>query len=137
MVTRAVKLTSYDSYIEHAFPAGSPAAARSLEAQERQALLVEFPHSVVLEVAFPEMDFADRWCWQHFGPARGECQQHQSDYPVCSVVEPHAHEGAWCRRWLEKTDYEFGYCAWYFVSAIDRDRFLAFVSELSWGERYP
>ena len=39
----------------------------------RDATLRAFPFSVILQVAYPEIDYANRWTWQQFGPRDGEC----------------------------------------------------------------
>jgi hypothetical protein len=82
------------------------------------------------------LDFANRWCWQHFGPADGVCVQRQSDYPMCELLEAHAHTGKWMSHWLVKTDYDFGFNGWYFSEQADRNSFLASVDEINWGEKY-
>lgn len=121
------------------YPAGSTniAEVRTADIAERNARMAAFPFSVMLQVAYPEMDFANRWCWHQFGPAHGECQQYQSEYPACRQTGPHIHSGKWATYWHEKTDYNFGFHEWYFASESDRDRFLEFVPELNWGENYP
>lgn len=112
-------------------------AARAAEIRERGARLAAFPHSVVLQVAYPELDFANRWCWQQFGPAHGECHQASSEYAACDLPKPHAHDGSWLTHWLVKTDYDFGFNEWCFVRLEDRDRFLDFVPQINWGEGWP
>ena len=99
--------------------------------------LTMFPFAVMLQVAYPEMDYANRWCWQQFGPAHGECWQHCSEYPVCDLPHPHAHVGQWMTHWYVKTDYDFGFNEWYFIREADRDRFLEFVPHVNWGEKFP
>jgi hypothetical protein len=82
-------------------------------------------------------DFANRWCWQNFGPCDGECTQRYSEYRVCDRSEPHSHVGKWTSHWFVKTDYDFGYNEWYFAENVDRDRFLANVDKINWGEHFP
>jgi hypothetical protein len=91
----------------------------------------------MLQVSFPEMDFADRWCWQRFGPRDGECIQHGSEYPVCAIEGRHSHTGKWTSHWFAKTDYNFGFNEWYFAEESAREQFLASVSEINWGENFP
>jgi hypothetical protein len=92
----------------------------------------------MLLVAFPEMDFVNRWCWLNFGPADGQCLlQVQSEYPACTAAQPHSHTGKWRVHWFEKIDYDFGFCEWCFDERYLRDKFLAFVPEIDWGEKYP
>lgn len=98
--------------------------------------LASFPHAVLLQVAYPELDYANRWCWQQFGPADGECQDASSEYPSCNHPGQHSHDGKWVTHWLAKTDYDFGYNEWYFAHAEDRERFLEFVPHIQWGDRY-
>ena len=115
---------------------------RSEQIAFRNATLHEFPYAVMLEVAFPEMDYANRWAWQHFGPRHGECFEvrtglRPSEYPMCPLEEPHEHKGTWCCQWFVKTDYDFGFCEWYFSNASDKDHFLEFAPSINWGENYP
>jgi hypothetical protein len=108
----------------------------------RDATLRAFPFGVILQVAYPEIDYANRWAWQQFGPRDGECfdvrrGSRPSEYPVCDDPEPHVHEGTWSCHWLVKTDYDFGFCEWFFSSSVDKDRFLAFAPTINWGENFP
>jgi hypothetical protein len=133
MSHRTVVLSSFEEYLA----SEGSAAERADEEGERRERLARFPYAVMLQVSFPEMDFADRWCWQHFGPRDGECVQHGSEYPVCAIKERHAHAGKWTSHWFAKTDYNFGFNEWYFAHQRDRDLFLESVSEIDWGEKYP
>lgn len=90
----------------------------------------------MLQVSYPEIDFANRWCWQQFGPAEGECHQAHSEYPACNLPPPHQHQGRWLSHFLVKTEYDFGYNEWYFTNETDRDRFVEFIPHMHWGERY-
>jgi hypothetical protein len=139
MAYRTVKLSNYDAYLEYEFPPGSAgsAEARVVDIEYRTALMTLFPFAVMLEVAYPEMDFANRWCWFQFGPAQGECQQMHSEYRACDQSGPHCHLGRWTTHWHGKTDYNFGFHEWYFATEADRVRFLEFVPHLDWGEHYP
>jgi hypothetical protein len=139
MTFRTVRPATFDSYLDVEYPVAAPgsAGARALEEEERQAVLRRFPYSLVLELAYPELDFANRWCWKRFGPSDGECLQASSEYRACDVTGPHSHEGQWYTRWLVKTAYDFGYNEWFFSSHADRDQFLDFVPQICWGERYP
>lgn len=117
MSHRTVILSSFEAYLaEDCLP-----EFRGEEERERASRLSRFPYPVTLQVSFPELDFANRWCWQHFGPCDGDCLQRHSDYPACSVPEPHSHTGKWM---------------WYFSEWSDRDSFLASVGEINWGEKY-
>jgi hypothetical protein len=139
MTNRTARLADYNDYLasEFAQHATGSADALSDEKAERATYLADFAHTIVLELAYPELDFALRWCWQQFGPARGRCEQAQSEYPACQQPDPHEHDGRWSTRWLVKTNYNFGYNEWYFQTAADRDEFLRFVPQINWGERYP
>lgn len=133
MSHRTVILSSFEEYL------GSEADSPEDQADEerkRKNSLTHFPYAVTLKDSFPELDFANRWCWQHFGPSDGDCHQSQSDYPACSIPEPHSHAGKWMWHFLVKTDYDFGFCEWYFSEQSDRDSFLASVAEINWGEKY-
>jgi len=108
----------------------------------RDAIQIAFPFSVMLEVVTSEVDYANRWAWQQFGPRHGEFFDvrrglRPSEYPMCDNPEPHFHQGSWCCHWYVKTDYDFGFCEWLFANSTDRDRFLAFAPSINWGENYP
>jgi hypothetical protein len=133
MSHRTVTLSSFEEYLSSE---GYSPDVRADEERERNERLSRFPYTVTLQVSFPELDYANRWCWQRFGPSDGDCLQRQSDYPACSVPEPHSHTGKWMWCFLIKTDYDFGFCEWYFSEQSDRDCFLASVGEINWGEKY-
>ena len=139
MSHRTVETTNYETYLEEEYPMGAAGSAvgRAQEKGERQTAIHRFPYAVVLKVAYPELDFSNRWCWEQFGPADGDCLDSQSEYRSCELLGPHSHEGRWRWRWLAKTDYDFGYNEWYFVSAADRSAFLEVVPRINWGEHYP
>ncbi len=139
MPYRTAVLSDFESYLASEYPDSVPdsAAAVHEERTNQNLRLQRFPFSVVLQVSYPELDFANRWCWQAFGPASGQCLDNQSQYPSCKLAHPHEHEGAWSTHWLAKTDYDFGYNEWSFAQEEDRDRFLQFVPEIHWGERFP
>jgi hypothetical protein len=136
MTHRTVVLSDFESYLAYKYRSMSLEAGEA-EVQDRQRRLVAFPHAVILQVAYPELDFANRWCWQQFGPAHGECLESYSEYPACNLPHPHNHEGKWFTNWLEKTDYDFGYNEWCFSRREEKNRFLEFVPQINWGERYP
>jgi hypothetical protein len=139
MPHRTAELSDFESYLAVEYPSTQPNApeAREAELLERQLRLKRFPHEVVLKVAFPELDYANRWCWQQFGPPNGECFDRHSRYPSCSLEDSHSHEGGWLTHWLVKTDYDFGYNEWCFSEQEHRDRFLKFFPEIHWGEGWP
>jgi hypothetical protein len=110
---------------------------RATQNAERNARLLRFPHAVMLQVAFPELDFANRWCWSQFGPADGHCTQKHSQYCACEMDEPHSHSGSWTTHWFVKTEYDFGFNEWYFAKRHQYDQFIAFLPELNWGENFP
>lgn len=110
---------------------------RAEEERERNGRLSQFPHTVMLQASYPEIDFANRWCWQQFGPYDGECLDRQSEYRSCGLNDPHSHVGKWMWRFLQKTDYDFGFAEWYFESRHDQECFLANSDALNWGENYP
>ena len=136
---RTARLTSFEEYLKRT----DESAEEIMETRAlRDASLERFPWPVMLELAYPEMDFASRWCWKNLGPHHGECYQSRSgskrsDYPACEIEIPHCHTGNWAIRWFVKTDYDFGFAEWYFSTESDRDRFLQFEPEIHWGEKYP
>lgn len=135
MTVRTVIQSCFDEYLADEL-AVSP-EHRVVEVREHEARLEHFPNSVILLLAYPELDFANRWCWQQFGAADGTCLDTQSEYSTCSVQQSHEHEGTWCSHWLAKIDYDFGYNEWNFKARSDLDRFLEFIPQINWGEHYP
>lgn len=131
--------TNFSAYLESMYPADSThGSARDEETLERQTILADYPYSVMLQVAVPELDYANRWCWNQFGPAAGECTlQKGSEYAACAEVKPHAHNGSWLVRFLAKTNYNYGFAEWYFVDEPSANSFLSFVPRITWGEHYP
>ena len=134
MTHRTLKLSSIESYLanEEDSPEG-----RDAEIREREDRLRRFPYSVMLELAYPELDYAHRWCWQRFGPRDGPCRQKDSEYKACLDETEHPHTGKWASYWYVKTDYDFGYNEFYFAGQADRDLFLAHLPDIHWGEHYP
>lgn len=133
MSHRTVVLSTFDDYLAgECTPEGM-----AEEKRDRNERMSRFPYAVMLQVSFPEMDFADRWCWHRFGPRDGECTQPGSEYPVCPFKERHAHSGTWTSHWFAKTDYNFGFNEWYFAESAAREQFLTSVSEINWGENFP
>ena len=139
MAIRTVEHATYEDYLDAEYPmtVSGAAAARERDKEERDTRLKVFPHSVVLQLSYPELDYANRWCWQQFGPSHGQCLQAQSDYPACFDEPPHSHDGKWMSHWLVKTAYNFGFNEWCFARQADLNRFLDFVPEINWGDLYP
>lgn len=131
---RTVVASSFEEYLASDDDSVEERAAQEVDRNER---LSRFPHSVMLKVSFPELDFANRWCWQNFGPCDGECTQRYSEYRVCDRTELHSHVGKWTSHWIVKTDYDFGFNEWYFAVSADRDLFVANVDKINWGEHFP
>lgn len=139
MTHRTAVLSDFSAYLESEYPQGKGHldAARAEALEDRASRLAVFPHSVVLQAAYPELDFANRWCWSHFGPPHGPCHDKYSEYRTCELDQPHTHEGTWTTHWLAKTDYDFGFNEWCFLESAQLELFVSFVPELSWGEHYP
>ncbi len=133
MSQRTVTLSSFEEYLASE---DYSTEVRTEEERRRKDRLSRFPYTVTLQVSFAELDFANRWCWQNFGPGEGDCLQRQSDYPACDIAGPHSHTGRWMWYWLAKSDHNFGFCEWYFASQAERDGFLASVEKINWGEKY-
>lgn len=129
-------LSSFDEFLAYANECESE-EDRLDYMREREERLLRFSHAVMLQVSFPEANFADRWCWQQFGPYWGECFQSYAEYRICDLGEKHCHMGTWTSHFFVKTEYDFGFMEWYFSRAVDRDRFLAFVPLINWGEDFP
>lgn len=134
MSNRTVILSSFEDFL--ASDDYSLEVRAEIE-KDRSERLSRFPYAVMLQVSFAELDFANRLCWQQFGPCNGECLDHQSEYRTCHLEEPHPHVGKWTWHWFEKTAYDFGFNEWYFAEQADRDYFLSKLGEIQWGEKYP
>lgn len=138
MTIRTLELVTYDHYLNDEYGLQDHlAGARDADRQEHQLRLSQFPYNVVLRLSYPEMDFANRWAWQQFGPPNGECMDSYSEYPTCTEKTPHAHDGKWLSHWLAKTEYDFGYNEWCFEFKEDQQRFLEFVPFINFGEKFP
>jgi hypothetical protein len=139
MTIQTWRRNDFETYLESEHPLDKIGSKniRAEETRDRNVRLAHFPHSVLLQVSYPEMDFADRWCWQQFGPSDGQCSQSQSEYPACVIIGTHEHKGTWATHWFAKTDYDFGYNEWYFVNQVDRDRFVGYLPHVNWGENFP
>lgn len=138
MTYRTARLATFDTYL-NLTDESAEEIAQALSYREGQR--ARFPWTVMLELAYPEWDYANRWCWRNMGPHHGECFQSRagskhSYYPVCMIDTPHSHEGIWTSRWWVKTDYDFGFAEWYFITEPDRNRFLQFEPGIHWGEKY-
>jgi hypothetical protein len=138
MANKTVERVEFEHFLQEYYDAGTPDASESQisEQRERELRLAAFPYEVVLKLSYPEMDFANRWCWQQFGPASGVCEQLSSEYPACLVKEPHFHVGTWAVHWLGKTGYDCGFNEWRFTTKADQGTFLTFVPDITWGEKY-
>jgi hypothetical protein len=134
MTYRTLLLSSIEHYMARE---DDPLADRLQQSRERDERLRQFPFPVMLEFAYPELDFAIRWCWQRFGPMDGDCTQKSSEYRICCDETPHRHAGTWTTHWFVKTEYNFGFCEWYFSNQADHHEFRASLPELNWGELYP
>lgn len=140
MTPRTVILSSFEAYLAAEYPASCSEDLfenRAIEIGERTERLSRFPFAVMLEVSYPELDFANRWCWRNFGPAEGNCMQSDSEYPACLIKTPHGHSGSWATHWFVKTNYDFGFNEWYFAEKLQCDRFCENIPQINWGEHYP
>ncbi len=133
MTYRTAILSTIDDYLGAEDDSDEERAKQSLLRNNR---LLRFPHAVMLQLAYPELDFVNRWCWENFGPRDGDCTQYQSEYRVCDIDGQHAHSGVWVDHWFTKTDYDFGFNEWYFAAKCDYDRFLMHIPNINWGENY-
>jgi hypothetical protein len=133
MSLRTVVISSFDEYLVSIKDAVEACAAAVVD---RNARLLRFPYAVMLKVSYPELDFANRWCWQNFGPCDGKCTQRYSEYRVCDLTDPHSHVGKWSPHFFGKTDYDYGFNEWYFAEVADRDLFFANIDQINWGENY-
>lgn len=104
MTQRTVELSDFDSYLEYEYPLSASAQVdgRNTEIADRELRRETFPHTLILKVAYPELDYANRWCWREFGPTHGKCFESQSTYPACEVSNTHSHDGRWMWHWLAK-----------------------------------
>jgi hypothetical protein len=149
----AMRLSSFDEF-------------RNLEGNEavgdHDLIPPDFPHVVMVECDYPDLDVATRWCWKCFGPQQGNCLSSYSEYPACPIVlatarqgvrvgpdskayqimeydhvVPHMHSGKWIVQWLEKTEYNHGFAEFCFQSESDKEMFMQQIPSFDWGENYP
>jgi hypothetical protein len=135
------KISDWQDFVERfrgepLFAESYPQESLEQTERERAELRIRFPHVVTLEGTYDGIDRAERYCWEHFGPRDGICFDSAS---VClqppDPGEPrqgsgcsrhHSHNGTWTAHWIEKTDYDYGFCDMCF--AIE-DQKTEFVSE--------
>lgn len=155
-------ISSVEDYIENFVEEGKEIHNEPLRIKARE----RFPYSVVVEASWTVFDFAQRWCWQNFGPMDcQECYEHQSEYPACPLVlaiqeytirksytdkkgivheydyhtrcpGKHSHEGTWTVVGLGKTDYDYGFAECYFGNEIDKNKFIEAIPSFGLGENY-
>lgn len=102
----------------------------------RAKIQQNYPHSIILALFYPQMDFADRWCWQQFGSPQGVCSDRYSEYPSCTETGEHQHTGKWQTHWWGKVGYDFGYNEYFFAQQADYEAFCAFIPQICFGELY-
>jgi hypothetical protein len=132
-VQRTLERSDFEAYLTEC---SNPVEYASSDEASRIERMKRFPFAVMLKVSYPELDFANRWCWLNFGAGDGVCTQVQSEYRACFESGSHEHSGRWTSHWFEKTDYDFGFNEWYFSNCEDKDMFVATLDEISWGENY-
>jgi hypothetical protein len=133
MPHRSVKLSTFEAYLNETDET-RPEVQDQIAT--RDARLAQFPFAVMLELSYPELDFSNRWCFEAFGPNHGQCDQMNSEYPACTIKEPHCHIGSWANHWFLKTGYDYGFNEWYFSRSPDHQRFLEFIPTINFGENY-
>ena len=134
MTHRTAILSDIEAYLD--YEAFTP-EVRAEEIADRNSRLLLFPNAVLLQVAYPELDFANRWCWNQFGPADGECTQKDSYYRICEVDQPHSHSGSWMTHWLAKTDYDLDSMNGTLQSATITIASLRFYLNLTGARNFP
>ena len=134
MTHKSATISSFDAYLAIRY---DTANERLENKNLRKTFLARFPHSVMIELAYAERDYANRWCWQKFGSSDGKCHQQHSEYRVCLKDSAHLHDGIWTDHWYLKTDYDFGFNEWFFANESDQKEFLDFAPSITWGENYP
>ncbi len=137
MTYKTAKVTSFEEYLAYEKDCQNEAGYIEGIISARESRLLIYPYSAMMLVAFPEMDFADRWIWNMIGPSSGDCRQSASEYCACSIEQWHTHSGTWCSHFFGKTEYDYGFNEWYFQSESDLSRFIKFIPDINWGECYP
>lgn len=108
---------------------------------ERIRIIEAFSHTVVIEAAYEEFDHVELWCWKKFGPSDGLCRDAYNYVHACPVVlaapsikdvryARHEHVGMWCKLWLGKTDYDYGFSQFCFKNSDDKNAFLEAITEI-------
>jgi hypothetical protein len=158
-----MRLGTIEEYIEYSFLEKASALERASALKDTLVLGElhdQFPFSTIVEAGYPEWDVAERWCWQTFGPRHGVCDW-RSDYPACPIIlaaekiltkvvhagqeheymmysnpVEHSHAGLWTTIWFGKTGYDLGFGAFCFSAESDKNRFIAHLPEIDFGEDY-
>ncbi len=114
-------LSNFEDYLEEKFLIGEENREDYLSNKilERNNILLDFPHSIILKLFYHQMDFADWLLWQILGARNGDCNQRESEVPACRIQGKHNHSGIWTSFWLAKTDYDYGFNEWLFKTNED------------------
>ena len=130
-----LRLSSLDEYLETT----DESRSQLIDYFKARTKRVEkFPHIAMLQVGFIQRDVANRWCFQQWGLADGECQEMHSSYPCCEIENNHSHDdGTWMSVFLAKTDYDYGFNEWYFETEAQRNEFVANLPSIDHGEKFP
>jgi hypothetical protein len=98
MTLRTVDLSTFKDYLNFV-------DSSEVERAKRDQRLLRFPHAAMLQVAIPELDFTNQWCWMNSGPRDGDRAQRDSEYRVCQIQHHHSHSGVGLDHWFTKTNY--------------------------------
>jgi hypothetical protein len=79
-IPRTLEISSFDAYLSEC---SNPVEYALSDQESRMERIQRFPFAVMLKVSYPELDFANRWCWGRFGPCDGMCAQSASEYRAC------------------------------------------------------
>ena len=98
---------------------------------KRATILAKFPFSIMTLTAIDDIDFANFWLWNKFGPCNGSCHQSTSAFKACDVHVYHDHVGSWCCHFFAKTGYDFGFNEWYFDNKPSLILFKKFITKFN------
>jgi len=99
----------------------------------RESRRCDFPHTLMALLGYDLMDMAKQWCQDQWGPG-GDTYE---DRPY----QPQENQAfLWLTCWMMKTEYDYGFCEWYFREPSHLEQFVAHIqscNEHGWTTSSP
>ncbi len=116
-----LEISNFEEFLKEDYLIGNDNKQEFLKRKikERNNILLDFSHSIILKLSYHQLDFANWLLWQILGEVYGYCGY--SNFPMCKIKGEHKHNGIWAIYWLAKTNYDYGFNEWFFKQKEDSD----------------